>query len=318
MKPSHIAAALVVSGLATPAFALNILLSNDDGFTAANVRALYTRLKAAGHDVIVSAPCQDQSGKGASVNFLTPLTPLAKDCRGGTVKAGAAAVGTDPAIADISYVDGTPVMATMYGLDVLAPARWGKAPDLLISGPNEGQNLGSIVNSSGTVSNAIFAASRGIPAIAVSADTNTKDNAALADEAAVLTVRFVNALLAKRGSGAIMPAGTAINVNFPKFDAGGSARVQWVFGRFGSYTAMAPRFVADLSKDPISTGYGVKYPYPGVTFRLNNTPSAADANSESALNAKGYATVTTMQVGYEARPQAQQWLRLRLKDLLAQ
>ncbi|WP_432721779.1 5'/3'-nucleotidase SurE [Jeongeupia wiesaeckerbachi] len=318
MKFVHMASGLVALGLTMPALALNILVSNDDGFAAANVRALYTKLKAAGHDVIVAAPCQDQSGKGASMNFLTPLTPLAKDCRGGTVKAGAAAVGADPAIADINYVDGTPVMATMYGLDVLAPARWGKAPDLLISGPNEGQNLGAIVNSSGTVSNAIFAASRGIPAIAISADANTKDNTALADEAAVLTVKFVDALLAKRGSGAIMPAGTAINVNLPKFDAGGSSRVQWVFSRFGSYTAMTPKFVADLSKDPVASGYGIKYPYPGVTFTLDNTPSAADAGSESALNAKGFATVTTMQVGFEARPQAQQWLRLRLKDLLAQ
>ncbi|BCL74430.1 acid phosphatase [Jeongeupia sp. HS-3] len=318
MKLRHLTAALAAFGLATPAFALNILVSNDDGFAAANVRALYTKLKAAGHDVVVAAPCQDQSGKGAAVNFLLPLTPLAKDCRGGTVKAGSAAVGADPGIADINYVDGTPVMATMYGLDVLAPARWGKAPDLLISGPNEGQNLGAIVNSSGTVSNAIFAASRGIPAIAVSGDANTKDNAALAVEAADLTVKFVNALLAKRGSGPIMPAGTAINVNLPKFDAGGSAKVQWVFSRFGSYTAMTPKFVADLSKDPVASGYGVKYPYPGVTFTLNNTPTAADAGSESALNAKGFATVTTMQVGFEARPQAQQWLRLRLKNLLTQ
>ncbi|GAA5785417.1 acid phosphatase [Chitiniphilus shinanonensis] len=318
MRLRHTAAALLALGMTTPAFALNILLSNDDGFAAANVRALYTQLKAAGHDVIVSAPCQDQSGKGAAANFLTPLTPLTKDCRGGTVKAGAPGVGSDPSIADIHYVDGTPVMATMYGLDVLAPARWGKAPDLVISGPNEGQNLGSLVNSSGTVSNAIFAAGRGIPSIAISADTNTKDNAALADEAAVLTVKFVDALLAKRGNGPIMPAGTSINVNLPKFEAGGSSKVQWVFSRFGSYTAMMPKFVANLAQDPIASAYGISYPYPGVTFSLNNNPGANDAGSESALNAKGFATVTTMQVGFEARPQAQQWLRLRLKDLLAQ
>ncbi|TJZ69011.1 5'/3'-nucleotidase SurE [Chitiniphilus eburneus] len=318
MKLRHTACALLALGLATPAFALNILVSNDDGFAAANVRALYTRLKAAGHDVIVSAPCQDQSGKGTSVNFLTPLTPLAKDCRGGTVKAGAPAVGADPSLSDIHYVDGTPVMATMYGLDVLAPARWGKAPDLVISGPNEGQNLGAIVNSSGTVSNVIFSASRGIPSIAISADTNTKDNAALADEAAILTVKFVDALLAKRGNGAILPTGTAINVNLPKFEAGGSSAVQWVFSRFGTYTSMTPKFVANLAQDPIASAYGVNYPYPGVTFALNSTPPAAEAGSEAALNGKGYATVTTMQVGFEARPQAQQWLRLRLKDLLTQ
>jgi hypothetical protein len=40
---------------ASPAFALNIVLSNDDGLTS-NLAALYLALKAAGHDVIVSVP----------------------------------------------------------------------------------------------------------------------------------------------------------------------------------------------------------------------------------------------------------------------
>lgn len=317
MKFNRIAVALLAVGAASPAFALNILLTNDDGFAAPNIRALYAKLKAAGHDVIVSAPCQNQSGKGASLNFLTPLTALSKDCRGGTVKVGAPGVGVDPSIADINYVDGTPVMATMYGLDVLAPARWGKAPDVVISGPNEGQNLGAIVNTSGTVSNAIFAANRGLPSIAISADTNTTDNAVLADEAATLSLKLLAALQAKAGTGPLLPAGVALNVNFPTFISGGSAKLPWVFARFGTFSTTSPKFVADLSKDPIASGYGVKVPYPGVTFAIGGTPTSAEADNEAALNAKGNVTVTAMQVGFEARPQSQQWLRLRLRDLLA-
>ncbi|KAF0811811.1 5'-nucleotidase SurE [Andreprevotia sp. IGB-42] len=317
MKTTRIALAILAAGAVTPAFALNILLTNDDGFAAPNIRALYIKLKAAGHDVIVSAPCQNQSGKGASLNFLTPLTALTKDCRGGTVKVGAPGVGTDPTYADISYVDGTPVMATMYGLDVLAPARWGKQPDVVISGPNEGQNLGGIVNTSGTVSNAIFAANRGLPAIAISADTNTTDNAALADEVAVLSIKFLAALQAKAGSGPLLPTGTSLNVNFPTFTAGGSANLPWVFSRFGTFSTTSPKFVADLSKDPVASGYGVKAPYPGVTFVIGGKPDSTQADNEAALNAGGKITVTAMQVGFEARPQSQQWLRLRLRDLLA-
>lgn len=320
MKLSRPLFALGVAALASPSFALNILLTNDDGLAAANIRALYTKLKAAGHDVIVSAPCQDQSGKGASMNFLTPITPLAKACRGGLVAAGSPGAGKEAGNADLNYVDGTPVMATLYGLDVLAPARWGKAPDLVISGPNEGQNVGSIVASSGTVSNAIMAASRGLPSIAFSADTNTKADVTPGDlnnEVAALAVSFLTALQKRQGTGPLLPAGTALNVNFPKFAVGGSAALPWVFTRFGSYNSLAPKFVADLSQDPVAKGYGLGgYAYPGISFGTTAAPTAEQADNEAAANAAGKITVTTMQVGYEARPQAQQWLQLRLRDLL--
>jgi 5'-nucleotidase len=48
------------------ALALDILLTNDDGFETANVRALYQRLKAAGHDVVISAPVHNHSGGGGN------------------------------------------------------------------------------------------------------------------------------------------------------------------------------------------------------------------------------------------------------------
>lgn len=73
-------------GLAAPDFAANILLVNDGGLTA-NTRALYRAVVAAGHEVIVSAPRQNQSGKGASLNFLTPLVPLTKACVGDAASA---------------------------------------------------------------------------------------------------------------------------------------------------------------------------------------------------------------------------------------
>src|SRR3546814_2437046 len=87
---------------------LNIVLSNDDGFEAANIRALYTELKAAGHDVVLSGPAQNNSGKGGALDFLVPMKPLGKSTRFGTVKAGAPGVGVDPKDPDIFYVDGTP------------------------------------------------------------------------------------------------------------------------------------------------------------------------------------------------------------------
>ncbi|MNY51529.1 hypothetical protein D3C86_1871260 [compost metagenome] len=46
-------------------------------------------------------------------------------------------------------------------------------------------------------------------------------------------------------------------------------------------------------------------------------PTAEQAEDE-ALVYKTKVAVTAMQVGYEQRPAAQQWLRLRLRDLFAQ
>lgn len=310
---------LALAALCGNACALNILLSNDDGLTA-NVKALASVLRGAGHDVVVSIPCQNQSGKGASINYLTPLITLSKACRGGAAAAGAPAVGAISGLSDFHYVDGTPVMATLYGLDVLAPARWGEAPDLVLSGPNEGQNTGSLVTASGTVSNAQIAVARGLSAIAVSADPNTTDNDALAAEAAQLTLKLLAALQARADGGALLPSGVALNVNFPKFQAGGSAALPWAFSRHGSYDYLALKFVADLSQDPVAKGFGLgSYAYPGLSFSYASAaPTAAQADDEAAVNAAGKVAVTAMQIGYEARPSTQQWLRLRLRSLFGQ
>ena len=58
--------AATLLAVASPASALNILLTNDDGLTS-NVVALYAALKAQGHDVVVSVPCSGQSGRGAAI-----------------------------------------------------------------------------------------------------------------------------------------------------------------------------------------------------------------------------------------------------------
>jgi 5'-nucleotidase len=63
---SHVLIAAILLAFASPALALNIVVSNDDGLTS-NLVALYTALKSAGHDVIVSVPCTGQSGRGAAI-----------------------------------------------------------------------------------------------------------------------------------------------------------------------------------------------------------------------------------------------------------
>lgn len=315
---SRMIAAAGLALCASPAFALNILLTNDDGLTS-NLKALYDELKARGHDVVVSVPCTGQSGRGAAMVMYstTVIVPdndktqidAEQGCHNGAAALGAPAVGpftkSGYTGGDFSYVHGTPVMATMYGLDVLAPARWGKAPDLVLSGPNEGQNVGRIVNGSGTVSNAQFAAGRNLPAIALSAGTDTVDDKTLANPnsktVAQLTTRLLAALQAKAGSGALLPAGVALNVNFPNAP---TANVAWAFARHGSFDLYGMKFAS-------------KAPW-GATYSIGaGTPSAEQAEDEAVVVQKKVA-VTAMQVGFDQRAAGQQWLRLRLHDLFAQ
>ena len=47
---------------------LSILLTNDDGWDAPGITAMFDALQRAGHDVTLVAPLQQQSGKGGSFN----------------------------------------------------------------------------------------------------------------------------------------------------------------------------------------------------------------------------------------------------------
>lgn len=294
--------------------ALLILLVNDDGLSP-NLQAQYDALVAAGHQVLVSFPCTNQSGKGASLSLFTPLAPLTVPCRAEAAPVGAPGVGNVARKADFYYVNGTPVMATVYGIQ-LAAQRWGKQPDLVLSGPNEGQNAGPLVNASGTVSNAQYAAGVGLSAIAVSADTNTIRDGALSAEAAQLTLKLIKTLDGPARHGALLPKGVALNVNYPKFTAGQSAGLQWALTRHGTYSSINLALTPDLSKDPVAQAQGVSAPYPGLVFTPNTAPpSKEQRKDEAVVNAAGKITVTVMQATFDADEQARRSLGKELHGL---
>ncbi|NVK43888.1 MAG: 5'/3'-nucleotidase SurE [Oceanospirillaceae bacterium] len=299
-------AACVLAGAALlplPSRAMNVLLVNDDGLTA-NIEALRTALLAAGHEVLLSVPCRNQSGKGASLDFFKPIAPLTETCVGEAAQVGDPGVGAIDGLDDAHYVDGTPVMATMYGLDVLAPQRWGRAPDLVLSGPNEGQNLGTIALTSGTVSNTQYALSRGVSAIAISADHHTSADPNLAPEVADLALQLLGQLEVRAHGDELLPAGVALNVNIPDFQPGESAGLPWAVTRVGNFDQMVTRFVTSLGDDPFAAGLGLAgVDLPGVTLSFNGPADATDASdpqSEALKLLEGNITVTPMQFGYEA------------------
>ena len=316
----HFWGGLILAGCSMQTFALNILIVNDDGLTS-NVKALYDELKANGHSVLVSVPCSPQSGRGgAIVMYSTSVISADNDkqiaaengCHNGAAVIGAPAAGPFSKAGynngDWNYVHGTPVMATAYGLDVVANKRWGKAPDLVLSGPNEGQNVGRVVVHSGTIGNVQFSAARGIPSIALSADSNTVDDKTLNNPNSVIvakqTVLLLKELQNKAGQGALLPKGISLNVNFPK---NLNTSTPFAFSKIGSYDLY--NFNFKVSKDDKGAN---QY---GLGFGMNSSaPTAAQATDESAV-VQSKIAVTAMQVAYDHRPAAQEWLKIRLKNL---
>ncbi|KPP88199.1 5'/3'-nucleotidase SurE [Erythrobacter sp. HL-111] len=288
--------------------ARNIVLGNDDGLTS-NLVALYEALSEAGHDVIVAVPCTNQSGMGAALDIARPLVPLSEPCLNDAAQPGDPGAGAmtreDLPAGDFHYVDGTPLMALMHGLDVVARERWGGAPDLVLSGPNEGQNVGAIVLSSGTVSVAQFAALHGLPAIALSAGANTEsetlDNP-LSDEVAGRVLDLVEALDAAAGDGPLLPRGLALNVNFPDRLEG----AEWRETRIGTYNAYRVGFAANLAETASATmramaaARGMEIPpLPGVSFDMNTEQPAADQLGDESVVYRRHVAVSPMRAGYD-------------------
>lgn len=166
-----------------------VLLSNDDGVSAAGLRAVRDAL-APHADVVVCAPDSNQSATSHSLS-------LSRVLRLREIEPGVFSVDGTPA--DSVYV------ALHAGTRVL-PRR----PDLCVSGLNHGLNLGVDAFYSGTVAAAREAALRGIPSIALSADRGAKR-----DRAAAVGARLAIGLLDLAPTGDPAPL---LNVNFPPGD----------------------------------------------------------------------------------------------------
>ena len=147
---------------------LRILVTNDDGVGAPGIDAVVEALITdPNNDVVVSAPANDASGAGDST--VDDSGPQAPECADGTGEAvpASTASGHDEAT---WAVDGCPADAVIYALDSLYPDA---PPHVVLSGINEGQNVG-LINGvllsqiSGTVGAAKTAACRGVPALASS------------------------------------------------------------------------------------------------------------------------------------------------------
>lgn len=289
-----------------PAAALDIVLTNDDGFESLNIQTLFDALKAAGHDVIMSAPLRNQSGKSGSVSALTPITPLLARSEGGNIRAGSPGVGPTTIADDQYYVNGTPVAAVLYGIDVLAPEKWGRIPDLVICGPNNGHNLGLMTVYSGTIGAAVTAINKGIPAIVVSSYNATiKPTPQEAELYARLTVKLVQALMGQMGP--LLPRGIGLNVNLPIPQGGKAADAyEFSFTKIGLASNYGLKFYNRLGDSPFGADNLPKmfWRFPGVAGEAPSTAAGypEDNDEESEYNAlqNGRVTISLMEGTYQA------------------
>ncbi|MEO7940990.1 MAG: 5'/3'-nucleotidase SurE [Burkholderiaceae bacterium] len=123
---------------------MKILISNDDGYQAPGIVALYDALKDIA-DVEVVAPELNNSAKSNALTLNGPLT-------------------VTTAANGFRYVNGTPADCVHIALTGLL----GYRPDLVVSGINNGANMGDDTIYSGTVGAAMEGFLFGVPAIAFS------------------------------------------------------------------------------------------------------------------------------------------------------
>jgi 5'-nucleotidase len=166
---------------------MNILLTNDDGIWAPGLRAMYRALIDAGHEVTVVAPLTEQSAVGHAVTLSSPLR----------IKK----------VNDQSFlgfgVSGSPVDCVKIALGTV----YNLQPDLVISGINNGANVGVDILYSGTVAAATEAALVGIPSLAVSVDNfNPQDLSRQAE----FVQEFMHSI-----TWTSLPLRRVLNLNFP-------------------------------------------------------------------------------------------------------
>ncbi len=157
-----------------------ILLTNDDGIRSPGLWAAASILESIGF-VTVAAPREQSSGMGRSL-------PRTSD---GIISTEQVTVNGKKW--QVYAIGGTPAQAVLHGALEVMPSK----PDLVVSGINYGENVGSGVTISGTVGAALEAASLGIPALAVSLQTSVKEHLSYSQKVDFSTAAYFTGYFAR-------------------------------------------------------------------------------------------------------------------------
>jgi len=219
---------------------MRILCTNDDGIHARGLESLVKIARELSDDVWVVAPHEEQSGAARALTLANPIRIREYDAKRFSVS-------------------GTPSDAVMMATQKLLG---GKAPDLVLSGVNNGQNLAEDVTVSGTIAGAFQGMSLGIPSIALSLARLNRDRARWATPEAHAP-EIIRTLL-KAG----WPVDVVINVNFPDRDPDDVAGVD--------VTTQGHRDDFKLFIEERQDLRGGKYYWYGYEQTLSNPPAGVD------------------------------------------
>lgn len=275
---------------------LRILLTNDDGIGSPALRHLRDRLRHDGHEVVVSAPTSGHAGAASSFDFFRPHHVL-----------------RDAHDAQSWSVDGSPVVAALHGLDLLARDR---PFDLLVAGPHNGWNLGQLTLFSGVVGAAQVALRRGVSAIAVGTAFEEDELDDVAQHVAALigalaaTARPAGSAAAKGAAGSLLPRGLGLNVNLPRC----RRLVGMAITRVGDWSPWHLGFVESMDRFAHP-----KLPLPAAPgIALLNPDAQPDAFAEEATEGRmvlrDVMTVSPLNTGTLTEAEAMAVLRTRLAD----
>ncbi len=245
---------------------MRVLLSNDDGYLADGLRALMQALSGQ-VTLDVVAPDRNRSGASSSLTLTSPL------------RAHRHSDG-------VFSVEGTPSDCVLLAVGGLLEA----APDMVISGINNGANMGDDVLYSGTVAAALEGRHLGFPAMAFSM---AKHGPAHFETGA----RVARDLL-ERSLSNPLPADTILNVNVPDlpYDELKGYRVT----RLGT---RAPGGAAEHTLDPRGE----------VAWWIGpaGTPQRGDPDTDFAATDAGYVSITPLQIDltrYTQMAELKTWL----------
>ncbi|MDR0840923.1 MAG: 5'/3'-nucleotidase SurE [Christensenellaceae bacterium] len=231
---------------------MRVLLTNDDGIYADGIKALAAAL-CQEHEVVIAAPDTERSGAAHSFTMRTPL------------RMERVTLSKLPNM-EAYAINGTPADCVK-----LALCRLNK-PDMVLSGINHGQNLGTDTSYSGTVCAALESALLGVPAMAVSLTGRKFENF---DAAA----RVARDMLAKE-SGQML-----LNINVPDLPYEQIKGVR--------YAPLANQ-IYDGAYCEREDPFGAKYFWPAVGMRY----AEQDQNSDICCVRAGYVAVTPLILDY--------------------
>jgi 5'-nucleotidase len=221
---------------------MRILVTNDDGIHAPGLAVAEKIARSLSDDVWVVAPETEQSGASHSLTLTLPLR-----LRQISAKRFA--------------VSGTPTDCVMMAaLHILKD----EPPELILSGVNWGSNMADDVTYSGTIAGAMEGCALGIPAVAMSQESDDESREVIDWSPGEVHGPALVRRLIETG----WPKGTLINVNFPGCPAAQVAGV-----------ALVPQGQYDLQSTEIEERRDARNrPYYWVGLRRRRAEPTADSD----------------------------------------